>query len=625
MLKQNVNLLSAACFLSLTVMTIPNAQADPIPPAVSAPPTPDQAMFFVGPAPGTSFTIVTPTTFNGAFTNAGANIGTLVLQQGTTVNGAVGISDVVPIAAVTLTGNATINGATSASTFNLGQNTLTNVGALNLPSGLVLNTKVVSNALFGNIAAGAHAVGIDGPSVIVNVDASAVVALTPGAPLFIISTSSGTTTGLPVNVTSNSVLYTFTGLNLNGNIEIFPTFIPPANVVTNPVAGAVGSVLPELITIAAANPGSDLATVVNALLALPTAAALTDALLQMSPSSALVGVNRESFYVARQFQRVWWEHLQRNREFCRFNSLDDCCNFPAQECDPCGRVIDPCLNACDNMTIWADGFGIYGHQDPKDHLNGYRAHTWGGMLAVETTLVGYLRAGIGAGYAFTDLDESKFKNNTDINTYQGTLYLTYDTNTWFLDGGFSFGWNRYDGNRHIDFTGVDRTAHAEYDGQEYTGFAAGGYHFYWNCFEITPLASLLYSHLDIEDYTEHGADSIDLHIKEQHYNYLESSLGAKVAYIYKTDCGIFIPEVHSFWIHDFEDEKTNVNATFVGLGSAAGSFKNVGPGIDENMWDIGGGVAFLANDTFTIQVVYDYERSKSYFEHQGMLEMSFDF
>ena len=272
-----------------------------------------------------------------------------------------------------------------------------------------------------------------------------------------------------------------------------------------------------------------------------------------------------------------------------------------------------------------DGFGYYGRQDHKDKLNGYKVNTWGGMAAIETTLVSYLRLGLGAGYAFTDLDEDKFDNGTDIDTYQGTLYLTYDTNSWFIDGGFSFGWNRYDGDRHINFTGVHRTAHAQYDGQEYTGFLAAGYRFYWNCFELTPLGTLLYSHVDMDGYTEDGASSLNYHIENQQYDYLQSGLGLKLAYVYKTDCGIFLPEVHGMWLHDFEEDKMNIRANFIGLGAAAGSFKELGPSVDETTWDVGASLAFIANDTFTIQVVYDYEKSKTYFDQQGMLELSFDF
>jgi hypothetical protein len=138
---------------------------------VTAPPQANDQINFLAPAPGGTFIIQSPTTFVGALTNAGAGIGTLVLNSGTQLNGAVG-TGVSPLFQITLNGNATIIGATSAQNFNLVQNTLTNTGALNLPSGSILNTKVISNALFGNIGIGAATDSIAGPSITVNVDAN---------------------------------------------------------------------------------------------------------------------------------------------------------------------------------------------------------------------------------------------------------------------------------------------------------------------------------------------------------------------------------------------------------------------------------------------------------------------
>lgn len=610
-----------ASFLSFTIMTIPDAEAItniPNGSTVTAPPQPNDAINFLPPAPGGTFVIEAGNTFSGALTttNPGIPTGTLVLNNGSQLNGAVGNSSN-PLLQITLNGNATIVGATSAQTFNLGINTLTNTGALNLPAGLVINTKLISNALFGNINIGAATDSI-AAGVTINVDASAGPILTPGQPLFIVSAGAGTSNA-PITVTSNNVLYTFTGLNINGNIEIFPTFIPPANVVTNPAAGAIGTILPELIMIAAANPDSDLATVVSALLRLPTADALTEALLQIAPASGLVGVGRESFNTTKQFQRIWLEHLQRHRRYCHFQN--QCCN-PCDPCNPC----NPCDNACEGPMVWADGFGYYGHQNNKDNLNGYKVNTWGTVAAIEMPVFCGLRAGLGAGYAYTDLDERRFGNETDIHNYQGTIYLGYDVEPWFVDAGFSFGWNRYDGRRNIVFPGINRTARAEYNGQEYTGFATAGYEYYFcNNFEITPFASILYTHLHIDGYKEKGADSLNLRIKKQSYNFAESGLGLKLAYLFETNCGTYIPEVHTIWLHDFHTDPLDATASFTGIGAAAGTFNNKGPRTDRNTWNIGASINCIANDNFSILVLYDYERSKTYYDHQGTLELSYDF
>src|ERR1700722_13475986 len=211
-----LKLLYAASFLSLTMLSMPEAEALTNilnGSTVTAPPQANDAMNFDAPAPGGTFVIEPGVTFTGAITttNPGVPTGTLVLNSASTLIGAVTDTSN-PLLNLNLTGNATITGATTSQNFNLGQNKLTNNGALNLPSGVVFNTRVVTNALFGNINIGAANDAITGPSVLIHVDASGVVALTPGAPLFVVSAGAGDS-AVPVNVTSNSPLYSFIGNN----------------------------------------------------------------------------------------------------------------------------------------------------------------------------------------------------------------------------------------------------------------------------------------------------------------------------------------------------------------------------------------------------------------------------
>ncbi|MBA3958020.1 MAG: autotransporter domain-containing protein [Parachlamydiaceae bacterium] len=559
--------------------------------------------------------IGTGATFNGAINNLAANTGTLTLNSASTVNGAVGAA-VGPLKTVNVVGgNATVVGSLSATNFFLGTNTLQNNGALALPVNTTLNTTLISNSVFGHINTLDDQIAA--PVVTVNVDATQAL-LTPGEPLFIVDAASGTS-GRTVLVTSNSARYTFVGFNLNGDIVIVPTLVPGG--VTNPIASAVGSILNALLPIAAANPGSDLAFVQLQLNSLTTAAQLQDALLQIAPASGLIGIGRESFNTTKQFQKMWLEHLYRNR-----------CQRQITCCTPCEPCCDPCNSCCQCCTeegglrIWGDGFGYYGHQDDKGDLNGYKVNTWGTMLAVETPILcGGLQAGLAAGYAYTDLDQRKFGNSTNIHNYVGTVYFSYNPSAWFLDGGFSYGWNRYDGERHINFAEIHRTAHAKYNGKEYTGFLATGYQFHYNCLDITPMGSLLYSHLHLDSYTEKGANSLNLRIGKQRYKYLESSLGLKAEYLYQTCYGVFIPEVHSFWLHDFYTKGLDADASFTGIGAAAGSFENLGPRFDKNTWNIGGSISYVFNDRLSMFALYDYERSKTYFNHQWTVEMSYDF
>ncbi len=631
-----LNLLYAVSSLSLIVMMMPEVQAANIGNGVTvtAPPTVNQAMNFTAPAPGGTFVIEAGITFVGALTSdGGAAIGTLVLNNASLYQGAVGDPS---ISTITLNGNANIIGATGAAVFNLGQNTLTNTGALNLPSGIILNTKVVSDSIFGNIGIGGATDSIAGASIQVNVDASgATPGSLSGAPLFIVAAGAGTN-GLPVNVTSNNILYSFSGLNTTGNIEIIPTYHPIA------LPSTVGAVFTALLTVAANNPGSDIANVMAAVVALPTPTAIADALAQFNPT-ADGALTRMSFDSTKQFQQLWALHMTNGR--CVYAQECDCytrnengeyvdsegnplSHEKQAECEKrrkaaCDSSIN-CNTVSNRWEIWADGFGLWGHQKKRQGFNAYSANLYGGMIAAQGPITRELSAGFGGGYANTHVDRVH-GGHSMINTYDGTAYLSYNPTHWYLDAAFSFDFNRYRDQRRIQFTGVDRIAKAEYVGRQYTGLVAGGYRFYKWCSIFTPLASLQYSYLSVNKYHEHGAGDLDLNVNEQHYNFLESSLGWKVARPVQTRRGAFVPEVHALWLHDFFGDAQHLQTTFSSVASEAPITTTNEPTLARNRGDVGAGVTFISCINLAVEAVYNYEFSNRWHAHQGLVKLSKQF
>jgi uncharacterized protein with beta-barrel porin domain len=627
----HTKLLYAVGILSITMMAIPGAEAltnIPNGATVTAPPQADDLMNFEAPAPGGTFIIQAGVTFTGAITttNPGVPTGTLVLNSGSTLNGAV-TNTTNPLLNFNLNGNATVNGAITSQNFNLGQNTATVVGALNLPSGVVINTRVISNALFGHIAdTGANSIA--GASVQVNVDASGVIALTPGEPLFVVS-AQGTTSGLPVNVTSNSVLWSFIGNNLNGNITITPTFNPA---VIPPVGGGgVGTVFTELLAIAAANPGSDIAAVVAAISALSSVCAIQDALLQLDPNveGALPQV---SFQANKQFTNMFSKHMGYGRCVYATECDEDCvidvprteeqladCELKKEE--GCFSAMN-CKNVENRYEVWGDGFGHFGHGDSQGDFTSYNSKIYGGMLGFQAPLNQVMSLGLGGGYAHSNIDRRHGGDST-IHTYDGTLYASYDPTHWYVDTALSFDWHRYHDKRRIEFPGIDRTAKARYNGQEYSGVLATGYRFYTkNCATITPLASLQYSYLHVSNYHEHGAGDLNLHVESQQYHFLESSLGLKLARPVQTKKGAFVPEVHALWLHDFFKERMDLDTTFSGVAEQAGSFETKGPRLDRDYGDLGAGITFITCKRLAIQLVYNYQFGKHYHANEGLLKIS---
>jgi outer membrane autotransporter protein len=247
------------------------------------------------------------------------------------------------------------------------------------------------------------------------------------------------------------------------------------------------------------------------------------------------------------------------------------------------------------------------------------------MVAYDKPIGLATRAGLGLGYSWSTIDGKTYDANTDFNTYEATAYIGHERGHWFVHGDLSFDWNEYQSKRHIVFPGVDRTAEAEFSGQDYTAFVNTGYHFSAQKFTITPIVSLQYSHLNISDYTETGAGDINLNVESQDYNFLESGLGVKVEREFSYRGRSFIPEIHFKWLHELLNPKLEQTAAFAVAGSP--SFTTPGLRTADNTYNAGIGCTLFARIcrpiTWSFEAVYDYDwRNDGYYANQGTLRVS---
>ncbi len=618
------------------VLSIPDNTIDTVPPVGAS-----TNISFTGPISGGTLEIQANQIFTPGFIiNGNAGLGILVLDSNSQCNCAASIaSGVSPLNAITLNGNATASSPANiaAQTFNLGVNTLTvPAGVVQLSTGgdLTINTTVLSDAIYGNIT-GAAGLNIGSSPILVNVDATDAT-LTGGASLTLLSSSGGNVNN-PVIVTSNNPLYSFTGVNFPMGDIVITAFLNsmPIPIPILPFVPGVGGVGTELLAIATNNPGSDIASVMTAITALPSTSAMASALLQFNPivdgSTPWV-----SFEASQQFQNLWSKHMENGRCIYGAECDDDCYNgkkLTDEEEVRCEKIekagCDSSVN-CDDVKnrfeIWADGFGYRGSRQGSGGINGYSANIWGGMLGFQAPLDQMWSIGIGGGYAHSHVHRKKHRGKSTIQTYDATGYLSYDATHWYFDGVFSFDYHRYHDTREILFPGVDRTASAHYHGQQYTGLLDTGYRLYTGCTIFTPLASLQYSNLHVHSFHESGAGDLDLHVESQNYNYVESTLGLKITRPVQIRSGALVPEVHAFWLHDFYANRMDLDGTTLsGLAAGAGSFDLTGSGIKRNRGDVGAGITFISCMDLSLQLVYNYEFTSNFHANEGLAKLSFAF
>ena len=235
-----------------------------------------------------------------------------------------------------------------------------------------------------------------------------------------------------------------------------------------------------------------------------------------------------------------------------------------------------------------------------------------------------LLLGIAGGYAATNVDNKGDTGATDISSYIGTIYLSYDDpSPWYGDMGVTFTWNSFDSSRRIVFPGVDRTADSSPDGQTYTGFWDLGYvvpiNAQWN---ITPMAGLTYSHTSIDKYTEAGAGDLDLTVNSQSYDQLLSSLGVRVDATIKESSGKWVPEAHFRWLYDFIGDQVATTSTFTGGGS---SFSTNGLSPEQSTYNFGMGLTFYSKGNVSITGTYDYRFGTNFSSHTGLGTVRYTF
>ncbi|MHC4102535.1 MAG: autotransporter outer membrane beta-barrel domain-containing protein, partial [Planctomycetota bacterium] len=158
-----------------------------------------------------------------------------------------------------------------------------------------------------------------------------------------------------------------------------------------------------------------------------------------------------------------------------------------------------------------------------------------------------------------------------------------------------------DGEREIPALG--RTADSDYDAYDFTGYVGTGYELKLkeNLY-LTPIASLLYSHIEFDSFTESGAGGANLSVPSRDDDSLRSRLGANLSYRFADLGAQPITYVYAGWEHEFEDD-SDLDASF----RAGGNPFSIDTGSrDEDAVFIGAGVEALVYESMAAYFRLEY-------------------
>jgi outer membrane autotransporter protein len=278
----------------------------------------------------------------------------------------------------------------------------------------------------------------------------------------------------------------------------------------------------------------------------------------------------------------------------------------------------------DNLgkAMWIQTFGSNISQNNTSSGDGYKANSGGVAIGIDQKLSNNFTLGLSSSYSQSRVKSNVASKSTLINTYQASIYTGYNAKSYFLNSSLGLSLNNYSSNRNIDIVGT--TAKGDYSGRSYFARVELGKNFkFKNDLTITPSVTLTGAHNVINSYTETGADSLNLHVKNNSSNFFEGRIGVELGKLFVTAKKTKIrPQSSLSYGYDFAGIEQKTTSNFVGQTA---SFDSKSANVAQGSLKFGAGVGFYTKNDITFSTTYGLEKRIDYTAHSGWLRVRLGF
>jgi len=212
--------------------------------------------------------------------------------------------------------------------------------------------------------------------------------------------------------------------------------------------------------------------------------------------------------------------------------------------------------------LWGRAYGLYGDRETEFEAPGYNYSIFGGSVGLDYQFNDVWLGGLVVGMANGDVDYAGSRDNAEFDAKHVGLYGSAAWEKWYVDSVATLARLEYDTERFVDLLGERLTG--SFSGYELAAYAEVGRK--WQVgpdLLLQPLASVQYSHLTLDDYTEHGGVSA-LSFDTQTQESVKGSLGARLTRTLIDTMGDFRANVQlrGRWVHEFGDNRATVDTSF---------------------------------------------------------------
>jgi outer membrane autotransporter protein len=249
-----------------------------------------------------------------------------------------------------------------------------------------------------------------------------------------------------------------------------------------------------------------------------------------------------------------------------------------QAIDKDGKTLEPA--PVDNRWgFFINGSGEFVDTESTSIARGTDFTTEGITTGADYRLGDHAAVGVTAGYANTSND-GLGNGAVKIDSGKLGLYGTVFSDGFFLNSVLGGGLNSYDTRRDT----LGGNARGDTDGTDYNALLGTGYTYRKGGLSVGPIASLRYSSVGIDSFTERGSLA-PLKISEQSEDSLKSTAGMQASYAFLLGKTTVTPQIRAQWKHEYLDTARGIAASFL----PGGSFTVYGPetGRDSLLLDVG--------------------------------------
>lgn len=267
-----------------------------------------------------------------------------------------------------------------------------------------------------------------------------------------------------------------------------------------------------------------------------------------------------------------------------------------------------------DSAVWGQVFNGWVNQGTTDSMSGYKANYSGLVIGADRNITDEVLLGGAVSYTSTNVkgQDDASGSNSYVNSWGLTAYTSYKAQDWYT-GLYATAVNQnYRTQRQIDFTGYSAVANGKFDGQQYALKGEFGYPLtLTQATTLTPMATLTYSYIRQDGYTETNGNGAALRVERSSSDALKSGLGAKLETTQATPWGDVVPYVQVLWGHQYDSKATDVTASYAAAVNET-SFVTKGSAPEKDSVDVNVGATLLQSDTTSISAYYDISAAQDY-------------